>query len=136
MNVPGKTSGTAIPVIRWTARILSLVFVILLMIIFVGETWNKPVPWPALDAGKWYLMASLAVTVLGLLLAWRWELAGALMNIGGTLAFATPLIAERGLHADAWILAPLTGFGWMFLLCWWSDRRRGPSLPMRKEELC
>jgi hypothetical protein len=89
--------------IRWIARIWSiLVFTIALLRILTPDPYATE-PVPALD---WFLLSLLGASILGLLIAWRWEL------IGGIVTIATMLLREI-----TWII--LRG-DWMisFLIFW------------------
>jgi hypothetical protein len=89
--------------IRWIARIWSiLVFTIALLRILTPDPYATE-PVPALD---WFLLSLLGASILGLLIAWRWEL------IGGIVTIATMLLREI-----IWII--LRG-DWMisFLIFW------------------
>lgn len=89
--------------IRWTARIWSvLVFVVALLVIFIPDPYaTEPVP-----VADWFLLSLWGVAILGLLVAWRWEL------LGGIITIATMFIREL-----AWVI--LKG-EWLvnFLLFW------------------
>ena len=72
-------------IIRWIARIWSiLIFVVALLRIFVPDP-SVTEPVPALD---WFLLSLWGVAILGLLIAWRWEL------IGGIITIATMFFRE------------------------------------------
>jgi hypothetical protein len=61
--------------------------------------------------------AALAIVFAGYAVAWRWELAGGLMAIGGTIAFVGCSLATIGalpLPQVAWFAAP----GVLSVLAW------------------
>jgi hypothetical protein len=93
----------SVKITRWIARLWSiLVFVVALLIIFTPDPYaTEPVP-----AADWFLLSLWGVAVLGLLVAWRWEL------VGGIITIATLFFREL-----AWVV--LKG-GWMvnFLIVW------------------
>ncbi len=64
--------------IRWLARIWSiLIFVFALIRILTPDPYaTEPVP-----ATDWFLLGLWGVAILGLALAWRWELIGAVFTI-------------------------------------------------------
>ena len=72
-------------IIRWIARIWSiLIFVFALLRIFVPDPYaTEPVP-----ASDWFLLSLWGMAILGLLIAWRWEL------IGGIITIATMFVRE------------------------------------------
>jgi len=129
MNAVKTKSGIGITLVRWTARLLSLALVSLLVFIGVGESWNSPIPWTHLRPIELFMFAALGLALFGLLMAWRWELTGALMNIIGTALFTLGIMIKLGPHFRFfWIEGALSLFGLMFLLCWDSDRRRKPAV--------
>ena len=72
-------------IIRWIARIWSiLVFVFALLRIITPDPYATE-PVPALD---WFLLSLWGVAILGLLIAWRWEL------VGGIITIATMFVRE------------------------------------------
>ena len=72
----------------WTARIISLLLVGLVLLIFVGEGLVEGLPNPtALSLEEnWGLLAFFCMTA-GLVLAWKTEL-GVILTILGYIAFA------------------------------------------------
>ena len=63
---------------RWIARIWSIIiFAFVLLRIFTPDP-NATEPVAAAD---WFLMGLWGVAILGLLVAWRWELMGGLITI-------------------------------------------------------
>jgi len=93
----------SIGVIRWIARIWSLlVFAVALLIVVTPDPYaTEPVP-----LEDWFMLGLWGMAVLGLLIAWRWEL------VGGSITMATMVIREI-----AWLI--LKG-DWLlnFLLIW------------------
>lgn len=90
-------------VTRWIARIWSVPILIfaLARIVMPDPYATEPVP-----AEDWFLLSLWGVAILGLLVAWRWEL------VGGVLTIATMFLREL-----AWLL--LKG-DWIvnFLIVW------------------
>jgi len=93
----------SVRVIRWIARIWSLlVFAVALLIVVTPDPYaTEPVP-----LEDWFMLGLWGMAVLGLLIAWRWEL------VGGSITMATMVIREI-----AWLI--LKG-DWLlnFLLIW------------------
>ena len=72
-------------IMRWIARIWSfLVFAVAILEIFVPDP-NATEPVPLAD---WFLLSLWGVAILGVLVAWRWEL------VGGIITIATMFIRE------------------------------------------
>lgn len=99
VNAPSRS----VKIIRWIARIWSiLVFVVALIIIFIPDPYaTEPVP-----ASDWFLASLWGVAILGLLIAWRWEL------IGGIITIATMFVREL-----IWVM--LKGYWWVNFLIFW-----------------
>ncbi len=112
-------------VIRWIARIWSLaVFAFAVVWVLIPDPYaTEPVP-----AADLFLLSLWGVAILGLLIAWRWELAG------GVITIATMFIREL-----AWVILKgrwLAGFliFWvvlvppavLFILAWRLERRANP----------
>lgn len=93
----------SVKIIRWIARIWSIgVIAVALLIIITPDPYaTEPVP-----AADWFLLSLWGVAILGLLVAWWWEL------VGGIITLATLLFREL-----AWVV--LKG-DWMvnFLIVW------------------
>lgn len=120
------STANAVPrsakIIRWIARIWSiLVFVVALLEIFTPDP-NATEPVPVAD---WFLLSLWGVAILGLLVAWRWEL------VGGIITIATMFIREL-----AWVILKghwLVNFlivwlfvvppGILFLIAWGLERK-------------
>jgi hypothetical protein len=112
--------------IRWVARIWSLlVFALALMMIFTPDPYaTEPVP-----AEDWFLLSLWGVAILGLLVAWRWERAGA------TLTLAVMFIRELAwvILKGGWIISFLIVWALLappailFLFAWRSERELNPA---------
>jgi hypothetical protein len=70
-------------IVRWTARIVSLGLIVLFAVFAVGEG-----PPPILPLSVHTLMFGLlAVSLVGLLVAWRYEALGAALALSGSVGF-------------------------------------------------
>jgi hypothetical protein len=111
----GLTKG-----MRWTPRAIGLVAsgLFLLFIIesgasaLVSLTWTSPLGMP--------LLVALAVAVAGVLIAWRWEMAGGAMALLGGLGIMGLVYAGSGpesLLAALLLAFPMLVAGVLFLGC-------------------
>jgi hypothetical protein len=112
----------SIAIVRWIARILSGLFIILCLMFFVGEALVPLILFPAPDAtpltGNAMLQLTLTgLSLLGLALAWKWE------AIGGSIALAAYVIVGI-INPRAFIIFPVPLSALLFLACWWMKRRR------------
>lgn len=105
--------------IRWAVRILSLLFVAFYLYFFIGEAlegWGRPQN-PPMATRAVVELTMIGVSLLGLLLVWRWELAGGMVAL---VAFVLACLINRGLLA----FYPIAIAAILFLTCWWLDRKR------------
>lgn len=112
-------------VMRWTARILALVVAALFTWfaldlgprVFANLSWASPQGLP--------LLIGIAVGILGLFVAWRWELAGGVMAVLG--AVLTMVLVCAGSGADMLLCAflfslPILVAGALYLGCCYRRR--------------
>ncbi len=64
-------------VCRWTARVMGTLFVLLILIIAIGEGM------PILGFGQ----LALYLMMIGILVGWRWELTGGIISLAGLCLF-------------------------------------------------
>lgn len=116
--------------IRKTARIWSLVIFAIALVIFIAEiieAWLNP---ELINSYPWYenlIPLTLGLAVVGLAVAWWWELYGSLLSIVCIIANYVMYIAfggsGRGLLVVPLILLPVLIPGILFLISWMrSDR--------------
>jgi ribose/xylose/arabinose/galactoside ABC-type transport system permease subunit len=109
--------------IRWTVQILSLLFVAFYLYIFIGEALegrSRPNN-PPMATRAVVELTIVGVSLLGLLLAWKWELAG------GTVALAAFVLACLINHRLL-VFYPVAIAAILFLACGWFSRPHRPSV--------
>jgi hypothetical protein len=121
------SAGAAIPrsvkITRWIARIWSiLVFSFALMVIFVPDPYaTEPVPF-----ADWFLLSLWGVAILGLLLAWRWELAGGIITIATMFFRELAWVILKGPwlvnFLIVWVLVVPPAI--LFIIAWGLQRRK------------
>jgi uncharacterized membrane protein len=112
----GSSAGRAIPIVRWVARILSALFIILCLILFVGEVLFREPQSSPLTANAILQLTLMGFWLAGLALAWKWE------AIGGSIALAAYVIVGI-INPKAFVLLPVPLLALVFLTCWWMDRK-------------
>ena len=71
-------------IFRWIGRVFGLVLIGLTLLIATGEGMPNPFTQPlVIQIG----FLAMALVLLGILLAWRWELSGAIMSLAGWVLF-------------------------------------------------
>ncbi len=127
MNPP-KARSRSIALLRWIARFWAVLDLLLAIAIY-GYFYRAPLA--SLPAAELFLGALYWVSLLGLALAWAYELPGALVAIAGLVIHVIAYRAIRG----AWTLqlpiaVALLAPALLFLFCWaWSrsQPRRSPA---------
>ncbi len=118
-----SSSQSRVKVVRLVARVLSIVIILLFGIVFIPEftgriglTAPPPGGLPPLsmvDAIQFY---SMFVILIGLGIAWKWELVGSLITI-------IPMVIDGILNPRAlMVVLVIAAPAILFLLCWWWSR--------------
>ena len=114
MNAAVWSLDSFTPTVRWLARGLSLLAAGMVVLIFIGEGGFNPL---ALTGREAVLMALFWTAWLGLLVAWRWELLGAAMTLGGMSLFYLAHYLDVARWPQGWAFAFLASPGVFFLYC-------------------
>ena len=79
---------------RWTARILGTLLVLIIVVIAIGEGMPNPFTQPmSVQVG----FLALALVMIGILGAWRWELAGGTLSLVGWSLFVVAVAHPENL---------------------------------------
>jgi hypothetical protein len=97
--------------VRWTARVLAALLVGLVLVMFIGITLDGGVHPLELKGVEPLQMAFFWTACLGMAVAWRWEVVGGALCLGGmTLFFAVEFAVNGGLPGGLVLyLMPLPG---------------------------
>ena len=88
---------------RWTARILGILLLSLIVLLAIGEGMPNPLTQP-LEVQVGFL--ALGLLLIGILAGWRWELAGGLMSLAGWFIFVLGVCKpQRGINSFIFALA-------------------------------
>jgi hypothetical protein len=108
-------------VMRWIARIISLLFILATLFFFMAEEVFRDHPRTVpLPIGPLVMGALLLV---GLGLAWKWELVGALIALVGFIGVS--IVNPDALTKAAWYIFAVPPI--LFLLCWWWSKSPRPA---------
>ncbi len=105
--------------LRWTARISGAAIMAVVVLFFLGEggfAAARPTPQEGV------LLALFTASCLGLVAAWRWELAGGALNVGGMALFYLVHYLVSGGFPGGWAFAVIAMPGVLFLACRWRTR--------------
>jgi hypothetical protein len=86
---------------------------------FIGEGGFNPLKATMRES---LLMVAFVITCAGLLLAWRFELTGALMTIGGMMLFYLIEFIATGRLLMGWAFPLIALPGLLHLFCVWQER--------------
>lgn len=106
-----------VTIIRWIARIWSILLFVLALLIIVAPDPNVVKPVPLTD---WIELGFYGVAILGLLIAWRWEGLGGAIAIAGVVGNNVAFGIIRGYWFPG-LAIPAFLFvvpGTLFLACW------------------
>ncbi len=88
---------TIIKIIRWTARIWSILIILLHLVIFFGYIF-----YPETDGETWRTIEIIAAifypvgVLIGMIIAWKKELLGGIISLVGYLIFTILILIPRG----------------------------------------
>jgi len=115
----------AIKILRWIARIWGII--IALVVVMIAITPDPYAVRPPSGIEIFYL-SLYAVSALGLLVAWKWELIGAIISIVAMLAQAISISIGEGFafYIKGIVLVELVFFipAILFIVCWTLSRRQ------------
>ncbi len=114
-----------LPVVRWTARGLSVMLFLLWGAFFVEHLewfFNAPQRPPL---SVWLLQGLHLLMLAGLLIALRWELAGSLLVVVSGALFFTQTASREALPLIVLTAIPAL----LFAFCWWWEGRHAQSAP-------
>jgi hypothetical protein len=101
--------------IRWIARVMGVCLVGLVVLFLIGEGGFNPL------RATWHeslQMLSVLLTCIGLLSAWRRELFGGALAVGGMLMFYALDFAAHGHFPRGWVFGVIALNGLLFILAW------------------
>jgi hypothetical protein len=115
----------AVTVVRWAARTLSVVILLFwgyfLIAHLLGEEGRSSRP---LAMSDYVGLTAMVVSLVGLMVALKWELTGGVMTLTAVLIGA--VVNWRVLWFPG-ILIPIAAV--LFLACWWMSRARRETTP-------
>ncbi len=108
-----------IKIFRWILRVLSGLIIVFLLLMFIGETFFGENPGSPMSANTILQLSVMGIGLIGLGLAWKWEL------IGGIIALATfvvlALINPTVMQPSLLFVFPATAI--LFIVLWAISRK-------------
>jgi hypothetical protein len=125
VNMTEQMRDESLPtvVVRWSARVLSVVSIGLLLLFFVGEAdFSQPIH---LTPQEWIGVLCFPVGIVaGMIIGWRWEGMGAGIALGSLLAFYVVDLVVTGTFPSGPFFVLFTLPGILFGVSWVLERRR------------
>jgi hypothetical protein len=107
-------------VVRWTARILAVASVGLILAFLVGEGFDAS----RIQPGEWLGLVFFPVGIcVGMILAWWREGLGGAITVGSLAAFYLIHLATAGAFPSGWAFLLFAVPGFLFLVSWQQSRR-------------
>ncbi len=106
--VEGESTPTAL---RWTARLLSLALVAVVLLLALGEDFDPR----RLSAAETAMAAGLTLACAGLLAGWRRPRAGGAATLAGLALFVGAGVVARGRPPGSWLPAAKAAAAALFL---------------------
>ncbi len=104
-------------IFRIAARLLGTMLALLVFVIFIGEGFNggfpSQYPFTFMES---VLFVCLLTGTVGLVVAWRREVLGGWLAIGGMLAFILIDSIEGGAFSVGWVFLSILSTGVLFLI--------------------
>ena len=115
---------SSVSLVRWTARIVSSLIVlfygVFLVAHLIGDEGgpSRPLVW-----NDYVILATLVVSLGGLVLAWKWEFAGAAITL---IAIVICALVNWRVLVFPGALIPFSAV--LYLLSWWLCRASGSTI--------
>jgi hypothetical protein len=111
-----------VKVLRWVARIWSLIVAIVIIMIAVTPDPNST---GQVSSSEIFYLSLYAVSAFGLLLAWKWELLGSIISLLAVITQAISVIIGKGFNFYLKIAIIQLVFiipAIVFIVCWQFSR--------------
>ncbi len=101
----------SIKIFRWTLRVLSGIFILFFLVMFIGETLDSTNP---LSTNSIIQLSLGGIGLIGLGLAWKWELTGGIIALASFVGVA--IINPNTLRFPLLLIFPATAI--LFIVLW------------------
>ncbi len=101
----------SIKIFRWTLRVLSGIFILFFLVMFIGETLDSTNP---LSTNSIIQLSLGGIGLIGLGLAWKWELTGGIIALAAYFVLA--IVNPDTLQFSLLLLYPATAI--LFIVLW------------------
>ena len=102
--------------VRWTARVLSALLVGLVLVMFIGLSIDAGFRPPRLTGVEIAQMIFFWTACIGMVVAWRWQVIGGALSLGGMVLFFAVEFAVIGRLAGRLVLYLMLLQGALFVL--------------------
>ncbi len=123
MGTAIQYSDDLVTIIRWVARIIALLFAVVILIFVTGGR----VDLTNMSGLEIATQAAFLVIWLGLVAGWRWDAVGGTLITGGTVLFLALDYLATGSILRFWVFLLFLIPGLLFMCCWWQTRHSTPQ---------
>ena len=113
-----------VDILRWIARITGVLLLILIVIFIIGEGFPNPM---TLNQQEFLVFIAVLMMEIGTILAFKWELPGSLLIIGGYIFFV--IVDKDVLPGPVFPIFFLVGI--LYLFCYWKSKKYDKISPTR-----
>ena len=122
-----KTNSLVSGLCRWTARILSVLLILMFFVFAIGEGMPSPLRWSAI---AWLGFFGMVLFMIGSAAGWKWERAGGIASLLGVCTLIEP---TRINGRVTWFFAVLALPGVLYLVSHLlRHARNGPTKPLAR----
>ena len=139
MEPDPERNDEVITAIRWTARVLGVIIAGFFLFLFIGESMESHGPSKPLELSAVIGLVPMAIYVVAMFMALKWERTGALLGAAALGIFFVMMFlgllhgnAEGGFSLKG-VLNPILLAFWLpvllYLLCWRLEGRERKAVP-------
>ncbi len=111
--------------LRWAARIIGTLFVVIFLTVFITESVQKG--GIQVERDRVATLILLFVSFAGLIAAWKWEGLGGVLALGSLIVFAGLQLLNGEKPGGTIVICAMYGIpALLFLLHWWWTRGNTP----------
>jgi peptidoglycan/LPS O-acetylase OafA/YrhL len=118
-----KRGDRTVKVLRWIARIITILVIVYSLTMLIGYSISDP--HSEGDEFPWFIFV-LFPTFIAMILSWRWEKIGGILVILGGICMAITVFITAGhnkFFAASFISSPFIYSGILFLGCWYRSEK-------------
>ena len=109
-----------IKIFRWVLRVLSGLFIVFFLFMFIGEAFFGENPGKPISTNDILQLSAMGISIIGLGLAWKWELIGGIIALVAFVALV--FINPNVINPSLLYIVPITAI--LFIVFWAISRKK------------